>query len=380
VDAVRIMSIHKAKGLEFPIVVLAGSQSGTDGRQTSEEALFDWATGLAGLRVGPIADLAGVYIAEKARVRAEEEQKRVFYVAMTRAREHLIVSCAPTERRSSGSFLSMLDDSLGEDIESVESTKTVRVGNGIVQIQAISQSLAPPGRGPSKLKNGKEPSWQFFIDTWTGRRERHESVLKKPLFVTPTLLKREEEWTEATRYSLHGRVRRSLALVVGNLTHRCLQQWDFGAASESYRTQVADFVERSLPDEMRRDRKKILCELEEIFGAFIQSKIYAELAAARILGREVPLLMPWDGQIMEGIIDLIYEHDGLLYLADYKTDTIGREALSEAATLYHHQAHIYCEAIRQSLRREVARFKLIFLRLGEIVEIVPEKNKELMLF
>jgi ATP-dependent helicase/nuclease subunit A len=179
----------------------------------------------------------------------------------------------------------------------------------------------------------------------------------------------------------HARLQRSLALVVGDLTHRYLQQWDFGAASESHNlTRVGEFVDRFLPDKMRPDRKKILCELEEIFGAFIQSKIYAELSGARILGREVPLLMPWDGQIMEGVIDLIYERDGLLYLADYKTDTIGREEVSEGATLYHHQSHIYCEAVRQSLRREVARFKLIFLRLGEVVEIIPEINKELTLF
>jgi ATP-dependent helicase/nuclease subunit A len=382
VDGVRIMSIHKAKGLEFPIVVLAGCQSGTDGRQTSDEALFDWSTGLTGLRVGPIADLAGLYIAEKARVRAEEEQKRVFYVAMTRAREHLIVSCAPTDRRSSGSFLSMLDESLSEDIESVESTKTVQVGNGTVEVQAISQSLAAPGRGRSKFKSDKKkPSWRLFIETWIGRRDRHEAVLNKPLFVTPTLLMRqEEESTEAIQHSPRARLQRSLALLVGDLAHRYLQQWNFDADTESDHTQLGDFVDRSLADEMRPDRHKIVCELEAIFDAFFRSKIYAELAAARILGREVPLLMPWDGQIMEGVIDLIYERDGLLYLADYKTDAIGREKLSEGAARYRQQAEIYCEAARRSLRREVAAFKLVFLRLGEAVEIKPETNKELRLF
>src|SRR5215831_2362149 len=110
-DAVRIMSIHKAKGLEFPIVILAGCQAGTDGqRAINAEALFDWSTGLTGLRVGRTWDLAGLYIAEKARVRMAEEQKRVLYVAMTRARDHLIIPCAPTGRRSNGSFLSMLDE------------------------------------------------------------------------------------------------------------------------------------------------------------------------------------------------------------------------------------------------------------------------------
>ena len=48
-DAVRIMSIHKAKGLEFPIVILAGCQTGTEGRHSAEaESTFDWSTGLTG--------------------------------------------------------------------------------------------------------------------------------------------------------------------------------------------------------------------------------------------------------------------------------------------------------------------------------------------
>ena len=41
----------------------------------------------------------------------------------------------------------------------------------------------------------------------------------------------------------------------------------------------------------------------------------------------MPLLMPWNGQIMEGVIDLIYERNGLLYLADYKTDRIDAKDL-----------------------------------------------------
>ena len=102
---------------------------------------------------------------------------------------------------------------------------------------------------------------------------------------------------------------------------------------------------------------------------FFSSRIFHELRSSRILGREVPLFMPWDGQIMEGVIDLLYEKDGHLYLADYKTDRIGREELRQAAERYHYQAQIYSQAARQSLRREVAAFKLIFLRLGEAIEV-----------
>ena len=62
--------------------------------------------------------------------------------------------------------------------------------------------------------------------------------------------------------------------------------------------------------------------------------------------------MPWNGQIMEGVIDLIYEHDGLLYLADYKTDRIAREELTQGAGRYRQQAQIYSRAARESLKEK----------------------------
>ncbi|HEX2229303.1 MAG TPA: UvrD-helicase domain-containing protein, partial [Candidatus Binatia bacterium] len=129
VDAVRIMSIHKAKGLEFPIVVLAGCHAGIDGRQGKPaEVLFDWSSGVSGVHVGPYWDLPGLYIDEKTRARGEEEHKRVLYVAMTRPREHLVISCAPTSRRSAGSFCSMIGGALGINIDDISESQVVPVG------------------------------------------------------------------------------------------------------------------------------------------------------------------------------------------------------------------------------------------------------------
>ena len=83
---------------------------------------------------------------------------------------------------------------------------------------------------------------------------------------------------------------------------------------------------------------------------------------------------------MEGVIDLIYERNGLLYLADYKTDRATAKDLRFGAERYRRQAEIYSEAARRSLKREVAAFKLIFLRLGETVEVDFNPEKELWLF
>ena len=372
VDAVRIMSIHKAKGLEFPIVVLAGCHGGTDARQAkSAEVLFDWSSGLTGLRAGQFCDLAGLYVAEKAQLRAEQEQKRVFYVAMTRPREQLVISCAPTGRRSGGSFLSMLEEALGSDIGDGEKPRRIAVGESRLEIQVVTENLGAPGRAGSPSKGrGKKRDWRPYVELWRKRRDDFEAAMQSRVFCTPTLLKREEAaLSEAADTIRRVPARRTPAMVVGELAHRFLQSWDFASDTSSFIDKLKPVIAHWLPDPLRQQQEIIERELEEIFGLFFASEAHAELAAARILGREVPLLIPWNGGIMEGIIDLIYERDGLLCVADYKTDRIAENEFHEAAERYRQQAEIYSRAASQGLRREVAAFKLIFLRLGETVQV-----------
>ena len=253
-DAVRIMSIHKAKGLEFPLVILAGCQAGTDVRHAiTAEALFDWSTGLTGLRVGRTWDLTGLYIAEKARLRAAEEQKRVLYVAMTRAREHLIISCAPTGRRSNGSFLSMLDETFLENIATAAESKIIAVGSGGVELRLVPENLVAPGRANShRRRAAKKPNWQSYVDTWARRRDAYESAIKTPVFVTPTLLKQqEEEVAEAAHRTMRPSRSRTPSMLVGELAHRFLESWDFAQSGENYGERMGIFLDQWLPLELR---------------------------------------------------------------------------------------------------------------------------------
>ena len=381
-DAVRVMSIHKAKGLEFPIVILAGCQAGIEaGRGADAEAVFDWSSGLTGIRIGPISDLAGVYIAEKSRRRSAEEQKRLLYVAMTRAREHLIISCAPSGRRAAGSFLSMLDGALDQAIDSATSSRTVALGTGTLAVEVVSQNLAAPSRASSKTAVRKTPDWRPFLKTWARRSETYESARQAAAFLTPTLLKRQEEVLteagDASRGKSHGH---TPALMVGELAHQFLQSWDF-SSSEGFADDLhAWLAVIALPADMEASRRMIESELQEIFAAFVRSSAYHELAGAHVLGREVPLVMPWNGQVMEGVIDVLYEKNGLLYSADYKTDRIERGELRRGAERYRRQADIYSQAIKLALGRELAAFKIIFLRIGEAVELGSVRNRQLALF
>src|ERR687893_47403 len=95
-DAVRLMTVHRAKGLEFPVVCVG--DLGKDGREDYGSLRIS-DDGSLGLRLASIGGGA-VDSAELERIKArqkrigEEEEKRIFYVAVTRAQQHLVLSGA----------------------------------------------------------------------------------------------------------------------------------------------------------------------------------------------------------------------------------------------------------------------------------------------
>ncbi|MBI5307655.1 MAG: hypothetical protein HZB37_04805, partial [Planctomycetes bacterium] len=96
-DVVKIMSIHKSKGLEFPVVFLGNLHGEVrNSAEAIDSAVFDWSTATTGIVIGSgsqqARNLQSVIIEEKLDERSWEEEKRVLYVAMTRARERLILT------------------------------------------------------------------------------------------------------------------------------------------------------------------------------------------------------------------------------------------------------------------------------------------------
>jgi ATP-dependent helicase/nuclease subunit A len=376
VDAVRILSVHKAKGLEFPVVILVDAGATTDHREAGIWAQHDWSTELVGLRIRDYCNLEGAFLAEKRRLREEEEQKRVLYVAMTRAREHLMISCAPrTTKKNDGSFYSLLEQSLGN--LSLESKPAlIAAGKGNIQYQTISERLAAPQRIAEETKaEAAQNDWRLYFALWEKRNKSYEAARQTPIFLTPTMLKQSEtESAGALPYRARSEPGSDQALLIGSLAHRFLQGWNFSTEGPAFEEELAFFLEQFPDDALGGERDRLRKELTEIFEVFFASAAYREVSTARILGREVPFLIPWDGCLMEGVIDLIYETHGRLYLADYKTDQVERKNLQEAALFYRHQVQIYSTAARRSLGRDVAGFKLIFLRLGESIELSADSH------
>ena len=95
-DAVRMMTVHRAKGLEFPVVCLA--DLGKDGREDDGQLRIS-EDGSVGLRLarlggGAVDSARLTEIKAQGKRAAEEEERRIFYVAVTRAQQHLVLSGA----------------------------------------------------------------------------------------------------------------------------------------------------------------------------------------------------------------------------------------------------------------------------------------------
>ncbi len=380
VNAVRIMSIHKAKGLEFPVVILPGCQSGIKGSEgKGVEADFDWSANLTGIKIGDILNLASVFLSEKKSVREKEEQKRVLYVAMTRPREHLMISFASTGKRQGGSFLAMFEASAGE-LEKEQESRALPVGKGEVHLTLVRESPLTPlwiGRSKDRKREEEEPEWEPYLNRWDDRQAYYNKAAGRPLFLTPThLQEKEAEKREPPDPRGKTEESESSGLLIGELVHRFLQQWDFKKPIEGYRADLTPLLSKWLKPGSGIDPHAVHPVEQEISGIldfFFASMPYQEISSSAILGREVPLLMAWGDQIMEGVIDLLYEKEGNLYAADYKTDRVKKEDLARTVEKYHHQAEVYSQAVSHSLQREVTAFKFIFLRLGESFPVKPSR-------
>ncbi|MBA2251374.1 MAG: UvrD-helicase domain-containing protein, partial [Nitrospirales bacterium] len=143
---VRLLSIHKAKGLEFPVVILAGLQRGTNRVPSRIMVHHDWSTGIVGIKVGELQTLGGVYVTAKLEERRRAEQSRVLYVAMTRAKRRLILSAGITKHIAPDSFLAMVAQGFGIDLDSLGAgaqTTRLPIGSGTIVLKVIPGKTMP---------------------------------------------------------------------------------------------------------------------------------------------------------------------------------------------------------------------------------------------
>ncbi len=414
--AIRLLTIHKAKGLEFPMVVVAGLHRDVDNRKASVWTSHDWLTDTIGLRLGQAADLGGIFLETKVAERQRAEQVRLLYVAMTRAQRRLVLSAAlhgqGTTRK--GTLLSFIARGLDLDVPAmVEAAQERSQCDHLVGNVAVTTTVVPAPQ-PVKKSRPAPPTWKATMPDgaehqcrWDRWLEQGKMVVKTPLFLSATRslttgdtslpaipIVPGESAVKSKRKSPGKSVAPSRketasqpgasarSAVIGTLAHRVLHDWDFSEDPETMPAWIEACCRMSLPREWAPESDSLCAELQELFTHFVGSDPYALLRQSEILGREIPFAVPWERAgadaehtqtvpscVMEGVIDVMYRRDEQIWIADYKTHQVEETSLAQVVQGFRAQMEIYRRAAELALGHGAVRAQFIFLRSGLGVEV-----------
>jgi ATP-dependent helicase/nuclease subunit A len=341
--AVKVMTVHKAKGLEFPVVMLANLGGGRKGER---DIIADHRRGIYHLSL----DIEGVRIAtpsyeearEREQHREEAERRRLFYVATTRARERLVIVDFRSGLRR-GDFQKFLDE-LEEPFE-------------MMRAEGIMEELSEPDLALVGAEEGARLPVPFFLE---------EKFNGSTPTLKVTLPLRERGRTYGQRFihraasegnivaevgegrGMHGRV-------VGILYHRLMKEVrldEYAGGGGKILRRIAGPAVKEVAEEVCR-----------LVDNTLNSPILERARKARRVFREVPFTYLQDENLSEGVIDLLIEEEDGLVIVDYKSDHLRDGELQEKVNLYREQMERYRFAAERITGKKVKEVVLLFASL-----------------
>ncbi len=284
-DAVSMMTVHKSKGLEFPIVILADSTRGLGNADPNHLVCVDGLIVLEPKDSGyPIADLFSRY--EKRREIAE--RKRVLYVALTRAMDHLVITGVQKKKGGNHSLYEFYSSASALPIERIED------------------------RAASELYPEHKDIDRAF---WYGKEEYKKGEDGSiRIGVKDSLEDKDNSFMEGeTLPSLHvdGLIaNKNLYTVFGTMVHAKLE-------SLLSSRPCGNIWEKGLSDEENIELERAASDIAE---SFLSSSFYKEYVEGNAKEVEVRFYYPDGDMVVEGSVDLLIHYPDHLLVVDYKTD------------------------------------------------------------
>ena len=339
-DAVRLLTVHGAKGLEFPIVFVPEghlrSRESYDEVRWREEGIAPTLNKKVGSTDNRRRPGFYAYLLQRDQAEEAAEHKRLFYVAATRAADTLYVSG---------------DEARGGDGWLTSALGALRTGApGGVEIRpALPVDLSAIARRPAPSPVAAPP-------------ENEEEGIMPTLVARPRVIPlRSSTPVTALRAPAHthafGRHGDGLALVRGNLAHKAVEVW-FTTGERPSLVGLA----RTLDDDLgERAVEQIAEEVDAMLDLLDASPLAATLRDPNTRAHfELPFSWDWDGVPVHGTIDLAYEAGGAWRVVDFKTDEV-RGDLAETAAPYLPQLALYASALERATGQR-PEASLLFLR------------------
>ncbi len=337
-DVVRIMTVHAAKGLEFPITIVSGLTTRPNGR-TGRRVV--WPDGTWTL-TDPTDSVYEAF-APLDELMSDAERRRLLYVATTRARDHLVVSL----HRTGGD----------KDRSSAKLLAECAAGANHVETGAYDGVRAIPVGAPIELPWGDEAGWEV---------ERQEALARASVttVLSATSLAKRFAAGEAVDAAMRKDAvdldlppwqRGRYGTAIGRAVHAVLQYVDLSDAHDIVTLSVAQAAAEGV------------LGMEQTIERLARSALAADLVATGVRHehwRELFVATAFGPHVVEGYIDLLVRHpERGLVVVDYKTDQLG-EVADRGARLarYGVQLAAYAIALEALLGESVQAGVLVMCR------------------
>lgn len=348
-NVVKLMTIHKSKGLQFPVVVIPQMARGFNYHQPS--ILFHKEKGL-GIKYATKSPLYD-NIKEEIRIREEEENKRILYVAMTRAKERLIIGNQGKDRGFKKLIKDLIDDNQVVYIHKTNSQKEERE-----RVKGIKEELYDK----KPLVHEKFPLWvkipgyeQKIFNSFNVSQYLEFRRCKKLFY-----MKYYKRFPIETLYSIEeGESSRKWKVAPstrGNIIHEfCEYYRENSKPIELLRNIVASYG-------LEYDE-----ELQMELMPYIENYLKFYREDYDLTYTEKDFYIKIEDTYIHGIIDRINIKNGKAEILDFKTNRV--EDKAKIMEYYKPQLQLYAYAFKNISHMEVKRASILLLETGELEDV-----------
>ena len=419
--SVTLMSIHKSKGLEFPVVIVAGLSRTFNRESTRAQVLCDQTLGLGLSAVDEKNRVRYPTIAKKAiavKITADSlsEEMRVLYVALTRARDRLIMTYAHENLESDLQNIALRLDMGSRELL----TRDVACPGQWVLMAALQRTEAGElfalGGKPEQTKPG-EPVWKIRVITVQAAgtaaqpevqttptalpeesldklrenlafRYAHDAATQAPSKQTATQRKGRDKDAEAAENAkepekIWRKWRKGTfggegaAVDAGNAVHAVMQYIRYEACSSE--EEVREELERLVNRQYITREQAELVNCAQI-AAFFATELGCRLRQSKNVLREFKFSILDDGEnfdpqlqgekiLLQGVVDCaLLEEDGIT-VVDFKTDKVTEATLPERTEHYRPQVLAYAEALHRIYELPIKQALLYYFHMDRFVSI-----------